>query len=125
MQYEVSTPKEYIAALADDWRKEKLQFLRETIKKTAPDLIEGINYKMLSYADGKGVVFHLNAQKNYVSFYVGDAKKVDPSGELLKGIDVGKGCLRFKKSVDVSSTRIDEFISCSVQLWQEGVDIGC
>lgn len=125
MQYEVKTPSEYIAALDDDWRKEKLQLIRAIIKKDAPDLVEGINYKMLSYADDRGPFFHLNAQMNYVSFYVGDAKKVDPTGELLKGIDVGKGCLRFKKSVDISDTKIDEFILRSVELWRKGIDIGC
>lgn len=125
MQYEVTTPSEYIAALDDDWRKEKLQSIRAIIKEKAPDLIEGINYKMLSYADDRGPAFHLNAQMNYVSFYVGDAKKVDPTGELLKGIDVGKGCLRFKKKIVVSDTKIDEFIVRSVELWKAGKDIGC
>ena len=80
---------------------------------------------MLSYSDHKGPIFHLNAQKNYVSLYVGDAKKVDPDGSLLKGIDVGKGCLRFKKSVSISETRIDEFIERTVDLWKRGVDIAC
>lgn len=125
MQYEVSNPTEYIAALDEDWRKEKLESIRTIIKKVAPNLKEGINYKMLSYADDRGPAFHLNAQANYVSFYVGDAKKVDPTGELLKGIDVGKGCVRFKKSVDVANTRIDEFIKVAAQKWAEGIDIDC
>jgi len=125
MQYDVISPKEYIAALDNDWRKEKLQELRNMIGKSAPSLKEGINYKMLSYADQHGIVFHLNAQRGYVSLYVGDAHKIDPSGELLKGIDVGKGCLRFKKSVVVSSTRVDEFIAEAVKLSQAGTDIGC
>ncbi|OEK04719.1 iron chaperone [Roseivirga misakiensis] len=125
MQYDVSSTDEYIAVLENDWRKEKLLQLREIIKQSATHLVEGINYKMLSYADQKGVIFHLNAQMNYVSFYVGDASKVDPSGELLKGIDVGKGCLRFKKSVDPNNTQIDSFIKKAVLLWQNNVDIGC
>jgi hypothetical protein len=32
---------------------------------------------MLSYSDQRGIVFGLNAQKHYVSLYVGDAKKID------------------------------------------------
>ena len=49
---------------------------------------------MLSYDDDRGPVFALNAQKGYVSFYVGNAAKVAPAGEFLHGLDHGKGCIR-------------------------------
>ena len=125
MQYDVKTPEEYIEALGEDWRLEKLEYLRQLIKSKGPQFKEKIDYKMLSYSDDQGTIFYLNAQKNYVSLYVGDAKKVDPDGSLLKGIDVGKGCIRFKKSVAILDTRIDEFVVRAVTLWNEGVDIGC
>ncbi|NAS31886.1 DUF1801 domain-containing protein [Flavobacteriaceae bacterium R38] len=125
MQYNVTTPTEYINALENDWRLEKLQAIRKIIKSKAPDYIEGIQYKMLGYSDDKGLVFSLNAQKDYVSFYVGDTKKVDPSGELLMGINQGKGCIRFKKSTNIHHTHIDEFIERAVDLRKQGVDIGC
>ena len=125
MQYDVKTPSEYIEILDDDWRREKLEELRDLIKSKAPDLSEGINYKMLSYGDKNGNVFHLNVQKNYVSLYVGNAGKIDPDGELLKGINTGKGCIRFKKSLSLPDTRIDEFIERAVHLWEQGVDIEC
>ena len=97
MQYEVKTPKEYIQVLDNDWRREKLLEIRAFILQAAPELQEGISYKMLCYGDDKCSVFHLNAQKNYVSLYVGDLNKIDPSGELLKGINTGKSCVRFNK----------------------------
>ncbi len=125
MLYDVKTPEEYHKALETDWRKEKLLELREMILSSSPDLVEGIRYKMLSFGDADQVVFQLNAQKNYVSLYIGDTKKVDPSGELLKGIDKGKGCLRFKKSTVVAETRIDEFIAKTIELWKAGEDIDC
>lgn len=125
MQYEAKTPAEYITVLEEDWRKEKLQAIRKIIKEQAPGLVEGINYKMLSYGNETGIAFHLNAQRGYVSFYVGDAKKVDSTGELLKGIDVGKGCIRFKKSTNISETRFDEFLKIAYQKWVKGVDIDC
>lgn len=125
MQYDVKTPAEYIDALEDDWRREKIEHLRTLIKSKAPDFVEGIEYKMLNYSDDKGTIFHLNAQKNYVSLYTGNVKKVDPDGSLLKGIDVGKGCIRFKKSIAISDTRIDEFVERAVELWKNGEDIGC
>jgi len=56
-----------------------------------------INYKMLGCKDDNGFVFHLNAQKNFVGFYVGDVSAIDPSGELLKDLSTGKSCIRFTK----------------------------
>ena len=125
MQYDVKTPAEYMAALEDDWRREKVEQIRAIIKGQAPDITEGINYKMLSYGEGENIVFHLNAQKSYVSFYVGDTKKIDPTGELLEGINCGKGCLRFKKTQAISDTRLDEFIAKTVELWRAGEDVYC
>lgn len=125
MQYDVSTPDEYLSILEQDWRRDTLLSLRELIQRNAPELKEAIKYKMLSYEDDRGPVFALNAQKGYVSFYVGNAEKVDPAGELLGGLDCGKGCIRFKKSVKVTETRIDEFISRAAALRREGGDIEC
>ncbi|MDH5271002.1 MAG: DUF1801 domain-containing protein [Candidatus Krumholzibacteria bacterium] len=125
MQYDVKTPEEYMKAIDDDWRRETLMDLRQVIKNEAPELSEAIRYKMLSYEDARGQVFALNAQKGYVSFYVGDAEKVDPSGQLLAGLDRGKGCIRFRQSNRVADTKIDEFISMAVQLRRDGKDIGC
>ena len=125
MLYDVKTPGQYFNALEDDWRKETLEQIRSIIRSKAPDLVEGIDYKMLSYSDKKGVVFHLNAQKNYVSLYVGNIKKIDEDGCLLEGIEVGKGCIRFKKSVTVADTQIDEFVERTVDHWRSGKDIDC
>jgi uncharacterized protein YdhG (YjbR/CyaY superfamily) len=125
MQYDVRTPNEYMASLDNDWRREKVERLRALIRSHGPDLVEGINYKMLSYSDERGIIFHLNAQKNYVSLYVGDAKKIDPAGDLLRGIDVGKGCIRFSKSTSVSDTSIGEFIRRAIHMWKRREDIEC
>lgn len=125
MQYDVSTPAEYLSVLEQDWRRDTLMSLRELIKRNAPELKEAVKYKMLSYEDDRGPVFALNAQKGYVSFYVGNAEKVDPAGELLDGLDCGKGCIRFKKSVKVTETRIDEFISQAAAIRRQGGDIEC
>ena len=114
-----------MAALEDDWRREKLESIRALIKSKAPDLVEGIQYKMLSYSDKRGTPFHLNAQKNFVGFYVGDVKKIDTDGDLLKGIDVGKGCIRFKKNINIVDTRFEEFFEKAVDYWKSGKDISC
>jgi len=125
MQYDVTSPEEYLEVLENDWRKEKVIQLREIILASADDIIEGINYKMLAYSDDRGTICHLNAQKNYVGLYIGDAKMIDVDGLLLKGIDCGKGCVRFRKSNDATSDNIKTFIARKIEMWKDGVDFTC
>jgi uncharacterized protein YdhG (YjbR/CyaY superfamily) len=125
MQYDADSPLQYLDALEEDWRKETLMKLREMIQSVDPELKEGVEYKMLSFGNDESNLFHLNAQKAYVSLYVGNISKIDKSGELLDGLSTGKGCIRFSKSVEPADTRIDEFIERAVQIWKEGGDTSC
>lgn len=125
MQYAVNSPTEYMSALDDDWRKETLGELRTIILELAPELEESIRYGMLNYGTSQGGLFALNAQKHYVSFYVGDADNVDPDGTLLAGLSRGKGCIRFSKTRSVNETGIREFISRAVALHRQGSAPDC
>jgi uncharacterized protein YdhG (YjbR/CyaY superfamily) len=125
MQYEADSPKQYLEMLDADWRREKLLELRELILKTDSKLEEDIHYKMLGYRLGAEYVMHLNAQRSYVSLYVGNIDKIDPKGTLLNGVKRGKGCLRFTKSICVDSSGVAAFIDETLRLAREGADIGC
>lgn len=123
MQYKANTPQQYLEELTDDWRKEKLLEVVQLLQKEGAHLIQGIEYNMLSFSDETGTVFNLNAQANYVSLYVGDAAKVDASGETLKGFNKGKGCIRIKKSNEVQ--QLGAFIKLALSKRAAGGDIGC
>ncbi|MGD1889771.1 MAG: iron chaperone [Cyclobacteriaceae bacterium] len=125
MQYQANTPDEYLSELEDDWRKEKLAAVRKMITSSGPELVEGIEYKMLSYGDSKTSIFHLNAQRAYVSLYVGNIDKVENARELLKDIEMGKGCIRIKKNQELEKTNLNEFIAWVIALWREGKDTDC
>ncbi|MFZ1806305.1 MAG: DUF1801 domain-containing protein [Cyclobacteriaceae bacterium] len=125
MQYDAKNPGEYLDALEHDWRKEKLEEIRAMIKLNGPDLKEEVEYKMLCYSKGKKSIFHLNAQKAYVSLYVGDIDKVANSKTLLREFDMGKGCIRIKKSIILSETKLAEFISKTIKLWKQGGNTDC
>ena len=125
MQYDVTSPQQYLDSLSEDWRKEVLSVLRNKILESAPTIKESIEYKMLRYGDDTTSIFHLNAQKNYVSLYVGDKGKIDDSGELLQGLDVGKGCIRIKKSTRLEETRIIDFIEKALGIFKVGGDTSC
>jgi len=125
MLYEAKTAIEYLEVIDNDWRKEKLIKVRELIKKKAPELKEGIRNKMLSYEYGDKVIFNLNAQRAYVSFYVGNVGKVENAKELLKEFNVGKGCVRIKESIDLSKSNLEEFIKKTVEVWKKGGNTEC
>lgn len=123
MQYKVNTPQEYLDVLVEDWRKEKLIEVWKILEEEGPEFNSGIEYKMLSFADDRGSVFALNAQANYVSFYVGDTSKVDETGDSLKGFNKGKGCIRIKKTDNVEQLR--DFMKLAIEKRRAGKDIGC
>lgn len=125
MQYEAQTPTDYLNGVEDDWRKQKLLDIRALIQSKGSNYTECISYKMLGYQDDHGIVFHLNAQKNFVGLYIGDIKKIDIDGSLLTGLDVGKGCIRIKKSTILKETRLEEFIDRTIGFRKQGKDIEC
>ena len=51
---------------------------------------------MLAYGSEASDLFGLNAQKSYVSLYVGTIEKIDNASVLLAGFDSVKGCIRIK-----------------------------
>jgi Domain of unknown function (DU1801) len=118
--------QEFLGKLENDWKKNKLSEVRQLLLYHS-QIKEGINYRMLSYGDGieEEPLFHLNAQKNYVSLYVGDIHKIDTDGSLLKGLSLGKGCIRISKSKDISDTGLNEFIQKTVDLWLAEEDTSC
>ena len=127
VQYDVKTPEEYLEVLEENWRKEKLLIIRDLILDYAPELEENIRYKMLNFGDIKmdNYVFALNAQKHYVSLYVGPIEKIDPKYEMLADFNLGKGCIRVKKSNILEETSLKEFIHQTIDLWRAGQDVGC
>lgn len=124
MQYDVDTPESYLKTIENDWRKDTLLYLRKVILRYA-QINESIEYKMLAYKIKDYSLFHLNAQKNYVSLYVGNTSKIDPEDDLLSGLDHGKGCIRFNKQVNPSKTGINQFIDKTISLYNEGRDLNC
>ncbi|MDN6345315.1 MAG: DUF1801 domain-containing protein [Tetragenococcus koreensis] len=127
VQYDVSTPTEYFEALEEDWRKEKVLEIREMILEYAPDIDESIRYKMLNYGNKKkdDYVFGLNAQKHYVSLYVSDIEKIDPTGEMLTGFNLGKGCIRVSKTKKLEKTKLSDYIHQTLDLWRLGKGVYC
>jgi len=125
MLYDVKTPEAYLEALEDDWRKSHLLHIRSLILGVAPDLLEKINYKMLAFGTEGQEVFHLNAQRGYVSLYVGNIERIDPDRSLLSGYSMGKGCIRFRKTANIDNPNLVTFIEKVIDMWRDGAPTGC
>jgi hypothetical protein len=134
-------PQDYIDALPED-RKQAINKLRNTIFENLPDgFIETMNYGMLGYVvphtiypkgyhcDPKAPLpfMGLASQKNCISFYhmgiYADNGLMDwftseyPKHSKAK-LDMGKSCIRFKKTDDIPFQLIGELVSkMSVQEW--------
>lgn len=125
MQYDAKNYEEYIEMLEEDWRKEKLLVIRQMILEYAPELEEVIRYKMLNYGKDDYYIFALNAQKHYVSLYVGTIDKVENAATLLAGYNYGKGCIRVKKTIKMEDTGLEQFIHKTIDMWRAGEDTDC
>jgi len=87
----------YLDALPPD-RKAALTKVRVLVRELAPRAVEGIQYKMPTYSVGDGYVAGFASQKQYMSLYV-DTDAVERHRQALsvRGIDLGKGCIRFRR----------------------------
>lgn len=125
MQYDATDAVGYLGMLEDDWRKEKLLAIRQMILCAAPELEESIRYKMLSFGKDELSIFALNAQKHYVSLYVGTIDKIENAESLLTGYNYGKGCIRVKKTINIEETGLQDFIRKTIAMWRAGQGTGC
>lgn len=125
MQYDAKDAEQYLEMLEDDWRKEKLLAIRQMILSYAPELEQSIRYKMLNFGKDEHYIFALNAQKHYVSLYVGTIDKIENAKTLLTGYNYGKGCIRVKKTVNMEETGLRYFIHKTIDMWRAGEDTDC
>ncbi|WP_079527089.1 DUF1801 domain-containing protein [Solibacillus isronensis] len=125
MQYDAKNAEQYLEMLEDDWRKEKLLAIRQMILSYGTELEESIRYKMLNFGRDEHYIFALNAQKHYVSLYVGTIDKIENAETLLTGYNYGKGCIRVKKTINMEETGLRDFIHKTIDMWRAGEDTDC
>ncbi len=141
MQYEASTPEEYIEMIPED-RKGPISKLREVILKNLPEgFEEGITYKMIGYYVPHSIYpsgYHCDpklplpfmsiaSQKNFIGVYhmgVYSNKElydwfVEEYGKRCKyKLDMGKSCVRLKRIDDIPYELIGELASkVTVEEW--------
>lgn len=91
-QTNFSNINEYIACFPDEIQ-EKLELLRVTIKKAAPDAEEVISYQMPAFKF-HGVLVYFAAAKNHIGFYP-TASPIIAFKKELANYEGSKGTVRF------------------------------
>lgn len=93
VQSKVASVAEYLKE-ADDTRRPALAKFRKLAREALTGWDEGMDYGMATYKRGDKMTAFAN-QKGYIAFYAGRAA-IEAHKAALKGIDCGKGCIRYK-----------------------------
>lgn len=127
-----TTPEEYISTL-DEPRRIEIQKLHDLIRETVPELepfmLSGMlgygkyHYKYASGREGDSAIIALASQKNYISLYAsaadGDQYVAEKYKEQLPKANIGKSCIRFKKTADIDTEVIKAILKESSQLMRK------
>ena len=143
MNYKANSPEDYISQLPED-RKAQITKLHNLIKEHMPKGLEsGMGYGMPAYFVPKSIYptgYHckpfpplpfisLASQKNFIAFYhMGMYAKKElhdwfvaeyPKHAKYK-LDMGKSCVRFKKTDDIPYNLIEQLLrKMTVEEWIE------
>lgn len=98
---------EYIAQF-EPAIQEKLQVMRNTIRRAAPDAGEKISYGMPTFAL-YGNLVHFAAMKHHIGFYPG-ASGVEAFADKLKDFETSKGTIRLPFDRPLPLELIEEIV---------------
>jgi len=133
MTSKAATVEEYLKELPED-RRAAISKVRQVIRKNLPKgITEGMQYGMIGYSVPHKIYpagYHcdpkqplpfagLASQKNYMSFYLCTVYQNTDLEQWMraqfeakgKKLDMGKGCIRFKKVEDLPLDVIGEVVS--------------
>ena len=96
MKSEAKTVEEYMTQVPEG-RQEALIKIRQLCLKWLPDHHENMIYQMPSYSKNKQVEVAFASQKQHISVYILKHDIMLANQKRLKGINHGKGCLRFSR----------------------------
>ena len=97
MQSEAKTVDGYLKEVPDG-RRAALERLRELCLETLDGYEESMSYGMPGYSRlGEEIEVAFASQKNYISLYILRQEIMDKHRPALAGLNLGKGCIRYRK----------------------------
>ena len=109
----------YLAAQPDEWR-ESLDTLRSLCVQHLPGYTEVMKYGMPGYRRHDEVEVGFAKQANYLSLYVLKQPVLDGHREQLAGLDVGKGCIRYRRPAQIDWAVVSALL---IETYLSGADI--
>lgn len=100
MKSDVATVEAYLQE-APAVRRTVLREMRRLARDLLTDHEERMQYGMASYARNETVDFAFASQSKYISLYVMKQDVVAAHAEQLTGMDIGKGCIRFRSAEQI------------------------
>jgi uncharacterized protein YdhG (YjbR/CyaY superfamily) len=104
---EYKTVTEYIALQPED-RQIKLEIIRETIKSTVPEALEGISYKMPVYKY-HGMLCYFAVFKDHYSLFV-SPPVLEVFSDVLKSYKTTKSAIHFPLKDPIPIKLIEEIL---------------
>ncbi|MBT4512515.1 MAG: DUF1801 domain-containing protein [Chloroflexi bacterium] len=116
MQSKANDVDAYLVEVPED-RLEALTRLRKLCQEVLAGYEESMEYGMPSYKKGKDgeVEVAFASQKNYISFYILRQDVFNQHRELLSGLNLGKGCIRYSKPEKIDFDVVRQLLVGSAQ----------
>ena len=94
--------------------------MRKLCLDTLTGYEEGMDYGMPCYKrKGGAAEIGFASQKNYISLYVAIESVVKANRELLKGLSVGKGCIRYSRPEKIDFGVVQKLLSETLESKEE------
>jgi uncharacterized protein YdhG (YjbR/CyaY superfamily) len=114
MKIDAADVSEYLDKAPLD-RRPALSLLRELCLKILKGYTEALEYSMPSYARGGTVEVAFASQKQYLSLYILKTDVVEANRDRLQGLNVGKGCIRYKKPEQIDFAVVETLLQQTVE----------
>ena len=110
MQSKARNVDEYLIEIPES-RREALAKLRMLCKEILVGYEESMEYGMPSYKQsGREVEVAFASQKNYISFYILKEDVLNKYRDALSGLNLGKGCIRYRKPQQIDYKIVQELL---------------
>jgi len=109
MQSKAATVPAYIEEATAD-RRAALKKLRALCRSELKGVIEGMDYGMPCYRSGETVLVAFASQKQYIALYGCGQLLQKNHPEAAAKLDMGKGCIRFKKPEHIDFTLVQQLL---------------
>ena len=91
-------------------RQEVLLKLQQMCREYLPSLEETMDYMVPSYKRNGEVEVAFASQKHFIALYILRKPVMDAYREQLKGLSIGKGCIRYTKPEKVDFSLVEKLL---------------